>query len=87
MESCGMLYLGCGILAGLDWGVGLYYARFQLLLSGFLISKICDWPLSYGLLLCLLLSSPIAQYLIQARGADLYLGVVYFIVMLCLTIH
>lgn len=76
-----ILYLGYGILGGLGLGVGYITP----------VSTIIKWfPDKRGLAImgfgfASLLTSPIAQYLIQARGVEqtfYILGVVYFVVML-----
>ncbi len=86
-----MLYLGYGILGGLGLGVG-YITPVSTIIKWFPDKRGLATGLAImGFGFASLLTSPIAQYLIQARGVEqtfYILGVVYFVVMLfCLTIH
>ena len=80
-----ILYLGYGILGGLGLGVG-YITPVSTIIKWFPDKRGLATGLAImGFGFASLLTSPIAQYLIQARGVEqtfYILGVVYFIVML-----
>lgn len=80
-----MLYLGYGILGGLGLGVG-YITPVSTIIKWFPDKRGLATGLAImGFGFASLLTSPIAQYLIQARGVEqtfYILGVVYFVVML-----
>ena len=80
-----ILYLGYGILGGLGLGVG-YITPVSTFIKWFPDKRGLATGLAImGFGFASLLTSPIAQYLIQARGGEqtfYILGVVYFIVML-----
>ena len=80
-----MLYLGYGILGGLGLGVG-YITPVSTIIKWFPDKRGLATGLAImGFGFASLLTSPIAQYLIQARGVEqtfYTLGVVYFVVML-----
>ena len=80
-----MLYLGYGILGGLGLGVG-YITPVSTIIKWFPDKRGLATGLAImGFGFASLLISPIAQYLIQARGVEqtfYILGVVYFVVML-----
>ena len=80
-----ILYLGYGILGGLGLGVG-YITPVSTIIKWFPDKRGLATGLAImGFGFASLLTSPIAQYLIQARGVEqtfYILGVVYFVVML-----
>ena len=80
-----MLYLGYGILGGLGLGVG-YITPVSTIIKWFPDKRGLATGLAImGFGFASLLTSPIAQYLIHARGVEqtfYILGVVYFVVML-----
>ena len=80
-----ILYLGYGILGGLGLGVG-YITPVSTIIKWFPDKRGLATGLAImGFGFASLLTSPIAQYLIQVRGVEqtfYILGVVYFIVML-----